>query len=532
MSFPDTLQIAQRAFNTPLMLDPAKAAVIAQQLGPRFLGQAGARIELQGFDGRITDAHRTPRAASLLGDEVHQRARRVQSYSNVQGIAVIPITGSLVRRGSFIGESSGVTSYEGLSAQLRAAAEDDAVRVIALEIDSFGGEAAGIFDLGQQIREIREIKPVRAFIADYALSAGYAIASQANHITVPPFGEAGSVGVVCMHVDYEGYLEKEGIKVTLIHSGANKVDGNPYQALSENVREQLQREGDEMWSAFALMVEAGRRGAVSAEDALATEAAVFRGQAAVEIGFADEVSEARAAFAALIEEVNPAVRPIGGRAASAGLRSALIPDRDGAVAAGETSDKVITAGLAARSAPNAVPAPAAKETSMDWKSLTSAALREHRADLVSEIETEAAAKAETGNKAAVDSAVEKAVAAERARIAAIDEIAVAGHEELVAAAKADGRTAEQLALDMVKADKKAGGGYLAGLREADAAAAVPQAPAPSDATASGVKPEETAEAKWDKDADLRAEFGGDKAAYLAFAKAEASGHARILRRTN
>jgi signal peptide peptidase SppA len=448
----------------------------------------------------------------------------------VRGVAVIPIVGTLIRRGSFTGQSSGTTSYEGISAQLRAAAEDDAVRVIALEIDSFGGEAAGIFDLGETIRQVREVKPVRAFIADYALSAGYAIASQADHITIPPFGEAGSIGVVLMHVDYEQYLEQEGIKVSLIHSGAHKVEGNPFEALPEAVRDRLQAEGDAIWQSFAEMVSVGRRGMISTQAALDTEARTFRGDQAVAAGLADEVAEARVAFAALLDEVSPQIQPVGARAAQAPKLAIRGPS--GTVPKTVSTESTSPcAGLAARMDTPAEPASAAKETPMDWESLTTAQLREHRADLVSEIETEATSAA-TAEK---DKAVKAAVTEERARIAAIDEIAMEAHADLVAAAKADGRSAEQLALDIVKADKAAGGNHLKILRSADAAAGVPAAPSSEPVVSGkheGGTPEEQAEAAWDSDANLRAEFKGKKEDYLAYAKAESAGRARTLRRAS
>jgi capsid assembly protease len=66
-------------------------------------------------------------------------------YPVVDGIAVIEIAGVLIHRGSWIGQSSGQTSYEGIAAQIEAAASDPAVRGLALEIDSFGGEVAGCF---------------------------------------------------------------------------------------------------------------------------------------------------------------------------------------------------------------------------------------------------------------------------------------------------------------------------------------------------------------------------------------------------
>jgi capsid assembly protease len=90
---------------------------------------------------------------------------------------VIEIAGVLIHRGGWIEQSSGQTSYEGITAQIEAAASDPGVRGLALEIDSFGGEVAGVFDLADRIRAIRGAKPVWAFVAEHALSAGYALAS-------------------------------------------------------------------------------------------------------------------------------------------------------------------------------------------------------------------------------------------------------------------------------------------------------------------------------------------------------------------
>src|SRR5690606_39452839 len=55
---------------------------------------------------------------------------------------------------------------------------------------------------------------------------------------------SGSVGVVMAHASYEDYLEQEGIKVTLIHSGAHKTDGNPYEDLPGEVLERFQADTD------------------------------------------------------------------------------------------------------------------------------------------------------------------------------------------------------------------------------------------------------------------------------------------------
>jgi ClpP class serine protease len=290
-------QIAQRAFNTPLMVDPAKALAFLSGLGPRITGQ---EITFQGLE--VEDADKTaaslPARASLFGNDLAQRHQRngSQPFTMIDGIAVIEIAGTLVHRGAWIGQSSGLTSYEGIAAQLQAALADPGVRGIALDIDSFGGEVAGAFDLADRIRAARSQKPVHAFVAEHALSAGYVLASQADRIILPRTGAVGSIGVVALHTDMSGALDQKGIAVTLIHAGSHKIDANPYQPLPEAIHDQMQRELEVVRFLFAETVAAGRGERLPQAAALATEAAVFRGAEAIAAGLADELADPVTAF--------------------------------------------------------------------------------------------------------------------------------------------------------------------------------------------------------------------------------------------
>jgi signal peptide peptidase SppA len=290
-------QIAQRAFNTPLMVDPAKALAFLSGMGPRITGQ---EITFQGL--KVADADQTaaslPARISLFSNDLAQRHQRngSQPYAVTDGIAVIEIAGTLVHRGAWIGQSSGLTSYEGIAAQLQAAVADPSVRGIALDIDSFGGEVAGAFDLADRIRAARVQKPVHAFVAEHALSAGYVLASQADRIILPRTGAVGSIGVVALHTDMSGALDQKGIAVTLIHAGSHKIDANPYQPLPEAVHNQMQRELEVVRFLFAETVAAGRGDRLTHAAALATEAAVFRGADAIAAGLADELADPVTAF--------------------------------------------------------------------------------------------------------------------------------------------------------------------------------------------------------------------------------------------
>ena len=296
-------RIAARAFNTPLLVEPTKAMAFLSGLGPRILGR---RVEMVDSDGASDSAAYLPARASIVAGALTKRLQQHGDapYPVVDGIAVIEIAGVLIHRGGWIGQSSGQTSYEGIAAQIEAAASDPAVRGIALEIDSFGGEVAGVFDLADQIRALRRDKPFWAFVAEHAFSAGYALASQADRILLPRTGAVGSIGVVVMHADLSGQLDQDGVRVTLIHSGQHKVDGNPYEPLPENVRDDIQREIDVLRFLFAETVAAGRAGRLSQQAALATEATTFRGADAVSAGLADEVVDLTRGFARFRESLS------------------------------------------------------------------------------------------------------------------------------------------------------------------------------------------------------------------------------------
>lgn len=288
-------RIAARAFNTPLMVEPTKAMAFLSGLGPRILGR---QVEISDGYAAHDSTAATPARASILAGNLTERLQQHGDapYPVVDGIAVIEIAGVLIHRGGWIGQSSGQTSYEGIASQIEAAARDPSVRAVALEIDSFGGEVAGVFDLADQIRALRRNKPVWAFVAEHAFSAGYALASQADRILLPRTGAVGSIGVVVMHADLSSQLDQDGVRVTLIHSGQHKVDGNPYEPLPEAVRDDIQREIDVLRFLFAETVAVGRAGRLSQEAALATEAATYRGMDAVAVGLADEVIDLARGF--------------------------------------------------------------------------------------------------------------------------------------------------------------------------------------------------------------------------------------------
>ncbi|MDD4556495.1 MAG: S49 family peptidase [Alphaproteobacteria bacterium] len=126
---------------------------------------------------------------------------------------------------------------------------------------------------------------------------------------------------------------------------------------------------------------------------------------------------------------------------------------------------------------------------------------------------------------------EEGAKAERERLLALDEVAIVGHEDLLAKAKADpAMTAEKLALEIVKSEKAKGNKHLESLKAAETAMPVIEPSVPAATEAVGATPEERAENEWNAKAEIRKEFGGDKAAYIAFAVAQENGQIKIQKK--
>lgn len=184
---------------------------------------------------------------------------RAAAEPRTQGVvAVLPIHGAIERRSSLLGELFGGSSIESLRAGLRAALADPDVRGIVLSIDSPGGTAAGVLELGAEIREARRTKPILAHVDTTAASAAYWLAAQANEVVVTPSGQVGSIGVYAIHQDISGALEGEGIRTSIISAGEHKVDGNEFEPLSDAARTEMQRRVDVIYDQFVSEVAKGR----------------------------------------------------------------------------------------------------------------------------------------------------------------------------------------------------------------------------------------------------------------------------------
>ncbi|MDI9331461.1 MAG: S49 family peptidase [Alphaproteobacteria bacterium] len=272
--------LASRLFGTPLLIHRPKLDVILSVVGQR-IGMA----DMPSMPTMDMAVYQRPPAASAP-----------------DGIAMIPIHGSLVKRSLGMEAASGLTSYGEIAAMLDAALADPQVSGILLDIDSPGGEASGSFELARRVREVAAVKPVWAVANDAAYSAAYAIAASAQRLFVTETGGVGSIGVIALHVDQSVKDAKDGYRFTAVTAGAHKNDYSPHEPLSDSAKTELQGEVDRLYAMFTEHVAAMR--GLDLEAVRATEAGLYFGINAVSQGLADGIQTLEATLSDFHQFIN------------------------------------------------------------------------------------------------------------------------------------------------------------------------------------------------------------------------------------
>lgn len=365
----------------PWAILPGKLIEIVAAYDARMLGE---QVDLQAV------------AASLgrpLGSEP-------QDYEIVNGVAVIPIMGTIGRRANLFSDISGGASSDLVMRDLRAAAANSRVKSILLHIDSPGGTVAGTQQLADVVREVGAAKPLVTLGDGTMASAAYWVGSAAKAVYIADgTTEVGSIGVVTSHRDVSGAEAQRGVKTTEIYSGKFKRIASSYAPLSEEGKASVQGYVDYLYSQFVQAVADNRGASVDQVLADMADGRIFVGQQAIDAGLVDGI--------------------------------ATLDQLVGRLAAGEFS----TTG--ARTVPPSKPRAdlpiSPKGTSM---SITREELAAQSPELLQQIQSEASAAGAT---------------AERERILGIESHAMAGHETLIATLKADGKTTPDQAAAQVLA---------------------------------------------------------------------------------
>lgn len=240
--------------------------------------------ELVGLDPK-PEAHGLNVATALSGLLVGAAAGNGNGIASGAKVAVIPVQGTVQKRGGYCS-----TGTKQLAAMLDRANADPEIGAIVLDVDSPGGAVDGTEEFARLVRSSK--KPVVAYIDGLGASAAYWIASQASYIFInsETTGYAGSLGVLCTHVDQSAALEKQGAVVTILRSSraVDKARFNGVETLTDELKAEIVADLDSIAATFISAVESGRAGKLSAKEDVFT-GKVYAGSAAKKHGLVDAV---------------------------------------------------------------------------------------------------------------------------------------------------------------------------------------------------------------------------------------------------
>jgi len=177
-------------------------------------------------------------------------------YENIEGVAVIEMSGPLMKMASSL---TGGSSTVAIRQQIRNAVNDPAVHSILMWIDSPGGTVSGTSDLAADIAAAAAVKPTVTHADDLMASAAFWAGSQASKVFANSTALVGSIGTYMVIEDSSGMAAMDGVKVHVVRAGDFKGMGVPGTEVTAEQLADSQRIINDLNAQFLQGVASGRR---------------------------------------------------------------------------------------------------------------------------------------------------------------------------------------------------------------------------------------------------------------------------------
>ncbi|MHB9288323.1 S49 family peptidase [Halobacteriales archaeon Cl-PHB] len=220
-------------------------------------------------------------------------------------VAEVAVEGTITRDrgGGTLPRSPTTPSADDVVDQIERADADRAVDALVLKLNTPGGEVVPSDDIRQAAVDFDG--PTVAYATDLCASGGMWIASGCEELRVREGSLVGSVGVRFSQLRVHDFLAARGIEYERVVAGEYKDALSSLKPLEDDEREYLQSLADGWYETFVERVAEGTD--MDREAVEATEAKVYLGERAVEVGLADALGDRDAVEAALEDRLGEPV---------------------------------------------------------------------------------------------------------------------------------------------------------------------------------------------------------------------------------
>jgi serine protease SohB len=188
---------------------------------------------------------------------------------------------------------------EEVSAVLAVAEQGDEVLV---RLENAGGLVHEHGLAASQLVRVKERGiPLTAAVDKVAASGGYLMACVADRIVAAPFAIVGSIGVLAQIPNFRRLLDERGVTVEQVKAGRYKRTVSMFGEVTEEDREKLREEIEDVHALFQAMVAKYRPG-LDLERVATGE--YWYGTRALELGLVDEIGTSDDRLARLVDEAD------------------------------------------------------------------------------------------------------------------------------------------------------------------------------------------------------------------------------------
>jgi len=252
-----------------------------------FSAAVAGWIAFVGFPGDLAELLGVLLVGVTVAASVRVGSSIAESVFPSYNVAEVAVEGPITRDGG--GGPSlpapRTPSADEIVGQIERADEDDAVDALLVKLNTPGGEVVPSDDIRLAAEHFDG--PTVAYATDVCASGGYWIASGCDALWAREGSLVGSIGVIGSRINATDLAEKVGISYERLAAGEYKDAGTPLREMEPDEREYLQGLIDDYYEHFVERVTEGRE--IDAETVRDTEARVYLGGDAADVGLVDEL---------------------------------------------------------------------------------------------------------------------------------------------------------------------------------------------------------------------------------------------------
>ena len=181
-----------------------------------------------------------------------------------------------------------INSSKDIREKLEKFTKDKNIKAIVVAIDSPGGAVGASEEIYKYIKEAGEKKPVVCSLGNMAASGGLYSSMGCKKVYTQAGTMTGSIGVILMLPNFKQVMDKVGVQLNIIKSGALKDAGTPFREFTEVDKDFLQSVAMEAYLQFVTTVSNSRNIPIEKVKEFA-DGRIILGETSVKLGLSDAI---------------------------------------------------------------------------------------------------------------------------------------------------------------------------------------------------------------------------------------------------